>query len=290
MAHAIEIRNIPFDFSSKIAPNWHPQKPEWGHIVNGGSLAMPHLEPFLNRTMREALLLIEDAQLREDVDGFIRQEAQHYTNHRRYNEMLKANGYEELAAVEDTFASDYKELDKRPLARRLAYAAGFETMTMGMTEWFIEDRNDLFCGSDPTVTSLVLWHMVEEAEHKTVAFDVFQALSGSYWLRLVGLLHGTFHVGFLARRGYRAMLKKDGLWYKPSSRIKVWHMVSRFLWRASGAILSSLRPGYHPSERPDPDWADQWRAAYQSRSEEQIPLLNTNTPDIRPDFTSVNQS
>ena len=100
MAHAIEVRKIPFEFADGIPPVWHPGHQEWSHMVNGASLAMPYLEPFLNRTMREALARIRDPELRRDVDGFVRQEAQHYTNHRRYNEMLKANGYPELAAVD----------------------------------------------------------------------------------------------------------------------------------------------------------------------------------------------
>lgn len=284
MAHAIEVRKIPFEFDDGIAPSWHPQRREWSHMINGASLAMPYLEPFLNRTMRDALALIDDEDLRADVNGFVRQEAQHYTNHRRYNEMLKANGYPELAAVEDTFAADYAQLDQRSLARRLAYAAGFETMTMGITEWLINDRNALFQGSDPIVTSLVLWHMVEEAEHKTVAFDVFQALSGSYWLRLYGLLHGSLHVGFLSRRGYRAMLKKDGRWYQPASRLRVWGMVGRFFLKAGGAMLNAVRPSYHPSERADPAWVDQWRASYAQSAANAVPLLDTAAVDITPSF------
>ena len=55
-------------------------------MVNGASLTMPYLEPFLNRTMREASEHIEDDDLKQDINGFVRQEAQHFQNHRRYNE------------------------------------------------------------------------------------------------------------------------------------------------------------------------------------------------------------
>ena len=149
---------------------------------------MPYLEPFLNRTLREALPRIDDPNLRADVEGFIRQEAQHYRQHRRYNDTLKASGYAELDSVEAGFSDAYAVLDRRSLDWRLAYAAGFETMTMGVTDWLINERERLFAGADPTVVSLVLWHMVEETEHKSVAFDVYQALCGRYWLRLAGLV------------------------------------------------------------------------------------------------------
>ena len=275
MAHAIEVRRIPFDFGAEVPPVWHPSQHEWSHMVNGASLTMPYLEPFLNRTMREALEEISDPDLREDMDGFVRQEAQHYTNHRRYNEMLKANGYPELADVEATFEADYARLEQRSLAWRLAYSAGFETMTMGITEWLINDRETLFQDADPTVTSLVLWHMVEETEHKSVAYDVYQAVSGRYWLRLAGLLWGSLHVGLMSRRAYIAMLKKDGLWHDLRSRIRLWRMVGRFFRKAGSAMLRALSRNYHPDKVEDPGWIGQWRLAFAEQPADLAPLLNT---------------
>lgn len=284
MAHAIEVRKIPFEFDNDIPPVWHPTQREWSHMVNGASLTMPYLEPFLNRTMREALGKIHDPDLRADMDGFVRQEAQHYTNHRRYNETLKANGYPELANVEATFETDYEALEKRSLEWRLAYSAGFETMTMGITEWLINDREDLFHGADPTVTSLVLWHMVEETEHKSVAYDVFQAVSGRYWLRIAGLLWGSLHVGLMSRRAYIAMLKKDGLWRNIRSRMRLWKMVGRFFGKAGSAMLRALRRDYHPDKVEDPNWIDQWRFAFAEHRTGLVPLLNTAEKGIPPQF------
>ena len=286
MAHNIEIRKIPFEFSQAVSPIWNPAQHEWSHMVNGASLAMPYLEPFLNRTLRQAAEFIEDPELAADIKGFVGQEVQHYTNHRRMNDMLKANGYPELAEVEATFTADYKKLEQRSLARRLAYCAGFETMTMGVTDWLVNDRDALFGGADPTVSSLVLWHMVEETEHKTVAYDVFQAVAGGYWLRIYGLLHGSLHVGFMSRRAYRAMLKKDGLWGSVASRLRLWKMVGRFFLNAGGAMLQALQPGYHPSKRNDPDWVDQWRRAYAGNTADFVPLLDTSKENIQPAFVS----
>ena len=283
-AHDIEVRKIPFDFTGELQPVWHAQKPEWSHMVNGASLAMPYLEPFLNRTMREAMQKVDDDDLLADMDGFIRQEAQHYTNHRRYNEQLKNQGYPELAEVEDTFAADYLEIEKRSLPWRLAYAAGFETMTMGITEWLVNDRDKLFASADPTVTSLVLWHMVEETEHKSVAYDAFQAVSGNYWLRIIGLFWGSLHVGFMSRRAYMTMLKKDGRWSDLRSRIQLWSMVGQFFLKAGGAMLQAFSPGYHPDKVEDPAWVDDWRYAYSLSDEDVIPLLDTSNLPIEPKF------
>lgn len=290
MTHDIEIRKIPFAFDQVTSPVWHEQMPEWSHMVNGASLTMPYLEPFLIKNLREAVLLINDAELNEDVKGFVGQEAQHFTNHRRFNEFLKANGYAELAQVETSYAETYDALSKKSLAWRLAYTAGFETMTMGITEWLINDRDELFSGADPVVVSLVLWHMVEETEHKSVAYDVFQAVSGNYWLRILGLIYGSLHVGLLSRRAYIVMLKKDGRWGSIRSRLRLWKLLGNFFVKAGAAMIRSFRPSYHPDDVADPKWIHRWQRAYRdstvnnTSNGDQIPLLDTHSDNIEPVF------
>ena len=282
MSHNIEVRKVHLAFTGEQYPIWHPHQPEWSHMVNGASLTMPYLEPFLVKNMREAITHLNDPELIEDARGFIGQEAQHYQNHRRYNEMLKAGGYPELEKVEARLQASYERLSKRSLAWRLAYSAGFETMTMGITEWLINDRERLFKDADPLVASFVLWHMVEETEHKSVAFDVFQAVSGNYLLRMLGLVYGSLHVGFGSRWAYMAMLKKDKRWYNVRARLRLWAMVGRFFVKAGGAMLRATKPGHHPDETSDPAWIDTWQAAYRQTSQTNIPLLDTSDKHLKP--------
>jgi predicted metal-dependent hydrolase len=273
MRHEIQVRRIPFAFDDAIDPVWHPQRPEWSHMVNGASLAMPYLEPFLIRNVREALPQISDERLQADARAFVEQEAQHYTNHRRYNEMLKAAGYPQLAGVEQTMKRDFERLGKRSLAWRLAYTAGFESMTAGITEWLIRDRQALFEGADPRVASLILWHMVEETEHKTVAFDIYQAVSGNWPLRVLGLLQASVHVALLSRRAYRTMLKRDGRWRSVRSRLRLWRQVGGFVVAVGPAIMRAMAPGHDPRNDEDPDWVDTWRTAYDNLEAGTLPVL-----------------
>ena len=46
-SHNILVRKIPFAFDEGIEPIWHPEQAEWSHMLNGASLTMPYLEPFL---------------------------------------------------------------------------------------------------------------------------------------------------------------------------------------------------------------------------------------------------
>jgi uncharacterized protein len=281
----IIVRQIPFAFEEDIAPLWNPDRPEWSHMANGGSLAMPYLEPFLIKTVTEALKQVKDPALKQDVHGFIGQEGVHYRNHRRYNEILKRH-YPELADVERRMEADYRQFQKRSLKWRLAYTAGFETMTMGITEWLIRQRAALFGGADPSVSSLILWHMVEETEHKTVAYDLYMHLYGGYVAKAWGLIIGAGHVAGCSRLAYKAMLTRDGRWHKWRSRLSVYAMVGRFLLHAGPAMLRSLLPGYHPAKVTDPDWVAQWMSAYAGLPEGSIPLLDTSDAAIPPRFAS----
>ena len=281
----IIVRKIPFDFSEKIDPVWHPEQHEWSHMINGGSIPMPYLEPFLIRTMREAMVQITDPVLKEDMRGFMAQEGQHYQTHQRYNDILKTGGYPGLAAFEDEMAADYERYKHRPLKWRLAYTAGFETMTMGVTDWLIRNRSKLFAGGDPSVASIVLWHMVEETEHKNVAFDAYQALfKGAYFARIWGVVCGSRHVVKYARKSYIHMMKKDGIWNNRGSRWRTFKRSMSFVTHVGKFLLGSMMPGHHPSRVKDPDWVFEWMDAYTDLPEGQIPLLDTSDPEIPAQF------
>ena len=179
-------------------------------MVNGASLTMPYLEPFLVKTVRETVQHIDDPRVREEAKAFNTQEQFHYRAHRRFNELVKAKGYPELAGLEDRMEAAYARLSTKSLRKRMAYTAGFEAMTMGVTRWLINNRVKLFGGSDTRVASFILWHFVEEAEHKCVAFDVYQALHGRYWRRMIGVFHGSLHVLYYGMRGCMMQMRESG--------------------------------------------------------------------------------
>jgi hypothetical protein len=91
---------------------------------------------------------------------------------------------------------------------------------------------------------------------------------------------GTAHVALASRKGYAAMLRRDGLWRNPLSRLRLWIMVARFLIHTSPAMLRSLLPGYHPARVRDPAWVSHWADAYAGLPEGEIPLLDTADPQI----------
>ncbi len=285
-------RKIPFTFPDDLEPVWKPDDPEFCAMVNGASITMPFLEPFLIKTMREASAGLAEGEVKESSRAFNMQEQYHFTTHRRFNELIKAKGYPELAAIEHDLKRHYEKLKGQSLRKRMAYTAGFEAMTLGVTKWLVDQRVELFGGADTRVASFVLWHFVEESEHKCVAHDVYKAAFGNgvgaYLARVYGVFHGSLAVAWYSMRGYKAILKKDGRWYKARSR---WQLARRqwgFLRYAVPFLLRAAWPGHDPRKEKELRWVQDWIGGYDRCPEGQVPLLDTSHPAMPVPFDAQN--
>lgn len=284
-------RAVPFEFPDDIDPAWIPGQPELSAMFNGASLTMPYLEPFLIRTMREAIQRLDDPAILEEGRAFNTQEQFHYQAHRRFNEIIKAKGYPELAEVEDAMKASYQRLSGRSLQVRMAYTAGFESMTLGVTKWLIGHRVALFAGADARVVSFVLWHMVEETEHKCVAYDVYQALFGSspraWWYRMIGVAHGSIDVIRWSMRGYKVILRKNGLWRNLRSRLRLARELARASVHIIPFLLRAMLPGHSPRRERDPQWVLDWMSGYADAPEGFVPLVDTRDPSMPVPFAAT---
>ncbi|HCD28551.1 MAG TPA: metal-dependent hydrolase [Gammaproteobacteria bacterium] len=275
----IVIRNFSFEFPPDTDPLWIPNQRVRSHFFNGVSLTMPYLEPFLVKTEREAANYIDSQELQADIRGFCGQEAQHYKCHQRLNAVLRENGYSEFAELEERMARSWQRLLRRDLETRLAYAAGFESMTNGFTRWMIKKRLQLFRGADPHITSFWLTHMVEETEHKTVALDVYMAYSGRFLPRFLGVLHGSFHVIGWGVIGMVAALRKDGVLTQPRTLVELLREAVSLVYEVGPFMLRALLPGHDPRREQDPQWMRDWIEGYAKLPEGQkIPLVDTQHP------------
>ena len=278
---AIVVRPFAIDFPDDLNAIWVPGNPVRSHFWNGISLTMPYLEPYLIKTNHEAISHIKAPSLLEDMKAFNHQERNHFECHRKVNELLKKNGYPQFAKIERYFKKSYERLLKRSLRTRLAYSAGFETMTKGFTNWVIRKRSKLWVGADRHMTTFWLMHLLEEGEHKTVAFDVYMAYSGKYLPRAIGVLHGSFHVLGLGIYAMFSALKGDQLLTKPAVIFLLFKECSLLIWNVSPYFFHALLPWHNPRSFKDPEWMLEWIEGYNKQEEiNSIPLLDTNNPDI----------
>ncbi len=181
--HEITVRRMQFEFPDGIDPVIVEGQPEESFRAVGLSLLLPYLEPYLIRTMNEAKKHIGDRGLLEDLEHFNAQEGQHYRQHRRFNEALRMSGFPRLAEFEAEIDADYRRFSQeRSLQFNLAYAEGFEALTTAAARYAFESNQ--FERMHPAARELFSWHLIEELEHRTVAFEVYDHICGDYWYRL----------------------------------------------------------------------------------------------------------
>ena len=244
----ITVRKVKFEFPDELDDVLPGDDLVRETYLVAFSLTMPYLEPYLIRTYRSVAGDITDPVLAADVKEFIGQEAQHFQNHRRINEIIKGQLGPVVAAklqtVEDRLDADYRRFNAKKSRRfNLVYSEGFEAMTCAMALTMFEEA---VAGEQPgsdrfgAWQQLWAWHAAEEIEHRNVAFDVYHHLEGSYAYRVAGSLRAQAHFHRAVDAMQRILLASQGESARP--RVPPW------LRRGRRRYLSTFRPGYNPAE------------------------------------------
>jgi hypothetical protein len=206
-ARAITVRRPGFSFPERLDPIIVPGCPEESYTIVGLSLLLPYLEPYLIRSMNAARPRVTDPRLAAQLAAFNGQEGQHYRLHMRFNDAVRA-GFTALPALEAELAADYRRFSEtRSLRWNLAYAEGFEALTSAMAHFSFEEGT--VRRLSPAAQALFAWHLGEELEHRTVAFDVYAHVCGGWVYRLVVGLYAQWHLNRFVRRAAQAMMDQD---------------------------------------------------------------------------------
>jgi uncharacterized protein len=249
---AIRVRDMRFDLGAHVPSHFCPSHPEFSHAATAFMAALPQLEPYFIHNVREASSAVEDPVLKSQIALFVSQEARHAQQHRALNEVL-AGRYPELPRLEREIKT---RLDRsrahHSLGFRMAYTAGYEAITYQLVGFMMHEKDTWLADADPNVFALLSWHGAEEVEHKSVAFDAFQAVHGGYALRVTGLLAALIMTVKDIRRMVRHMLEVDGTWSDRACRRRLRRVRIAFARGLLPKLLGYLRPGYHPAHYPDP--------------------------------------
>lgn len=263
-------RQVKFDWENSPL-HWIPQDPLASHAVNHFSFTLVRGEYFFCRMFNKALPLITDDKLRDDVKVFIRQEAIHSQAHKisiedylqRYG-IDTAEQYQRVVSLFDRLLADKpmgmtlpKALDKQWLMFRICLVAAAEHYTCALGQYVLTLTKWEQRGADPVVSDLFTWHCAEEVEHRTVAYDLYQHLSGNYAMRVAVMAITAPVFTYLMAIGTAQLAKTDPL--IPKAHTKLWSRAFWKAWQRSDAnhyvpgpvwfmttALRFFKPGYHP--------------------------------------------
>lgn len=247
----IQPRRMDFTFDKDIPLYWFDNSPFKSILLTALSCTFPEGERFFMRSVRNYQPRLHSEKLKEEVKGFIGQEAHHGNEHEHFNALMAEKG---LPTHEvEKFVHNGLQWQEKILSpeRCLAKTCALEHFTAILAELLLSEK-DFTKGMDERLLPLWTWHAIEESEHKSVAFDVYQEQVGNYWIRVSEMAVTTLEFTSFTVFHYLQLRKntndKRG-W--PSVR-EGWNWLlgkPGFLRKLGPAYLSYYRRDFHPSKR-----------------------------------------
>lgn len=259
----IKPRPVNLEFPASVSRFWYDNSPIKSHLFDALSTTLPVGEDLFIFTVRQIRDQITDPQLQKQISAFIGQEAFHSREHAKYNNLMRQWGYD-IDKMDRSMNRVTRVLRNRlaPL-QALAVTVSCEHLTAILAAAAL--RGDVLANADPHVKSLWLWHAAEEIEHKSVAWNAYHEIGGSYRTRVIwmNLAITLFSVRISARILH--MLRKDGLLFS----WKTWREGLNFIF-GKGGFLSLLakdfkdfyRRDFHPDQHDTQPLVDQWNETY----------------------------
>ncbi len=245
----IQPRRLSFPAPPDLAQHWRASNPLITGFFYALSATFPDGERFFIDSVRHYRERVGSPALREQIRGFIGQEAHHGRAHEDYNAELEKLGLP-MARVAGSVRRLLGFVQRRfSPARQLAITAALEHLTATLAGQVLEKKRVL-APLDGQLRQMLVWHAVEEIEHKSVAFDVYREQVASEALRRrAGAIALTL---FFLRISYYQITLLRGARRWPSARH--WAEAAVFFWgrddvlrRSAGELLRYFRRGFHPS-------------------------------------------
>ena len=236
-----------------VDPVWNRRLPELACAANALSLLMPYVEPYIVRTTRRTLPVL-DTELRRSAESYLRQEAAHHRLHRRFNDVI-AQRYRGVRTLERVMAATYRWLERRGgLGFGLAFAAGSETIAFAVARWVDHRLPELFDGAEPEVAGLFLWHLAEEVEHKSAAHDLHHAVAPSRAVHALAMAVSLQLMALFTVAGTVLLLAGERRLWRPVAWWRLLRWSISYAFDVLPLMAVSLLPGHHPSQLADPGW------------------------------------
>jgi len=265
--HQIKPRYVDFNISEKSPLYWHGENAFNTHFFNAFFTTFPAGEMFFVRSVQKYRHLINNEELQQDINDFSSQEGNHSHAHDLHGDVLAAQGYSSIARDNKFLDGALKLFNKVMPKFSLAVTIAIEHFTAILShqvyaspELFVEPIHEDF-------KPLFLWHAAEEIEHKGVAYDVYQAVDGSYSRRIIAMVLTTITILMLVFVRLAPLLRKDKLLWSG----RTWKNGMSFLFGKQGLFTLVVphykqfyRRDFHPWDEQDYHFIDQFREEFDS--------------------------
>lgn len=193
-------------------------------------------------------------------DAFVRQEGQHAAEHGRANRHLAGSVGLDPNAVVREITGIWNLVERRCSPRRRAgVTAATEHFTAIISEVLLAGVDFVDAVPDSRARQMLIWHSIEECEHKAVVFDAYQELGGSELERIAIMALYTPPVFLAAWCPILRLIAAHG----DMTNLRSWRRDMRKLLAWTPALLYRYalyyKPGFHPCHLPTRQLELFWR-------------------------------
>lgn len=254
----VPIRNIRFNRDPAKQPRWwHGGDPVATAFFNALSCTFPEGEKFFMDSVRH-YRDVAPRELKEQIKGFIGQEAVHSREHAAFNALAREAGYD-VAKLEDGTRRSLAIGRRRAKVKQLAVTCALEHFTAILAHGLLRADSKDMDGAPEDAARLWSWHAMEEIEHKAVAYDTFLMVTRSWWaprrylLRVMAMVTATLILFHRIGANMASLYREDGI-----NTPRTWLRTIRYLVWSPGILrrvfldyLTYYRPGFHPWDHDD---------------------------------------
>ena len=290
------VRKIGWEFDASVPFLWQPANPDFSIFCNAFTFIAVPFEKYIIDAVRKAQPQFDsDPGVAAEADAFLRQEAQHAAAHRKHMLAL-VERYPALEKCYQDAVRAYEVLiDEYPAEYHWAYIANLEATFTPLFKVVLDNREALFGTGDRRVASLMMWHFVEEIEHRSSGLTLYRHLRADPWYRIRHVRSTFNHVGQLSAMIARTFddvipFEERGASAEELMSIKL--LIGEFKYRGPGGprrraregnpstlfnpvatrelaamvwrLILSQTPHHDPADQPLPASADTWMRDYAS--------------------------
>ena len=237
---------------------------------------------------------LSDPDVAAEAEAFLRQEAQHAAAHRKHMLALDRAATRGSSSATNDACIAYDDLiDEQPIEFHAAYIANLEATFTPLFKVILDNRDSLFGGSDHRVASLMMWHFVEEIEHRSSGLLLCRHINArSVVPRQTHPRHvppRRRHLSATVAKAFDEHIPFDDRGASAQERCRI-GAAREFKYRVPGCTTrgSASRPAgvprrarpascsgwcggwrsrrrlhHDPADQPLPDWADTWMREYE---------------------------
>jgi uncharacterized protein len=269
----IVARRLKFGIPKDLPRFWNDKCPTKTYLFNAIAILAPGFERLAISSVVPFKDNIPDPHLKEQIHGFIGQEAAHGSEFIRYNQILKSQGYD-IKRLEKWNLKSFRWIAKKLSPKmHLSLSLAGEHLTAIISDLVLRDKRWLR-NAHAANAAIWRWHSIEEIEHKAVVFDLYQSLGCGYFARITGMWLISWVLGRLLIRNFFHMARVD----KQLTKLTFWKKTFVLLWGRKGFARQLIVPylkyysvNFHPWQQNNHELIAKWKQIfYQAQSNDDM--------------------